>query len=85
MTGELGESSPVSKPPGSFSVLPSKSHIAVAAGPSLGDPGLSLTPSSSASLEMVARSSGLSSDSRSARATMTSASVKRSRPEICLT
>eukprot|EP00964_Phaeocystis_antarctica_P135727 scaffold100071_cov69-Phaeocystis_antarctica.AAC.4 len=59
--------------------------MAVAAGPSLGEPGLSLTPSSSASREIVARSSGSSSDLRSASATMTSASVRRSRPEICLT
>ena len=84
-TGLLGESSPVSKPPGSVVALPSKSHIAVAAGPSAGEPGLSLTPSSSARREIVARSSGSVSLRRSASASITSARVSRARPEICLT
>eukprot|EP00966_Prymnesium_polylepis_P319815 7376241-Prymnesium_polylepis.1 len=33
LTGEFGDSSPVSKPPGSVVTAPSKSHIAVAAAP----------------------------------------------------
>lgn len=76
----------MSKPPGSFETEPSNSQIATAAGPSTGEPGRNRTPSSMASREMLASSSGVGiSAARSARAIITRARVTRSRREICFT
>mmetsp|Transcript_7549 Transcript_7549/g.16461 ORF Transcript_7549/g.16461 Transcript_7549/m.16461 type:complete len:246 (+) Transcript_7549:171-908(+) len=84
-TGELGDSSPLSYPPGRVSTLPSKSHMATAAGPSGGAPSASSTPSSSARFPILSRSGGFVSLSRSSSAIMTFDSVSRARPPICFT
>mmetsp|Transcript_14230 Transcript_14230/g.47108 ORF Transcript_14230/g.47108 Transcript_14230/m.47108 type:complete len:229 (-) Transcript_14230:17-703(-) len=91
LTGEFGESSLVSKPPGSVSTEPSKSQIAVAAGPSRGEPSRSRTPSSRARREISSSCASSSSSPspppapRAARATITLASVVDARAPICLT
>mmetsp|Transcript_3764 Transcript_3764/g.7212 ORF Transcript_3764/g.7212 Transcript_3764/m.7212 type:complete len:241 (+) Transcript_3764:435-1157(+) len=84
-TGELGLSSPESYPPGSCCTVESKSHMPTAAGPSSAASGLNSTPSSIANFPINSKSAGLSSLSRSAKATMILQRVSRLRPEICLT
>mmetsp|Transcript_38943 Transcript_38943/g.117135 ORF Transcript_38943/g.117135 Transcript_38943/m.117135 type:complete len:248 (+) Transcript_38943:100-843(+) len=85
LTGEFGLSSPLSYPPGNVSTDASNSHMATAAAASSLASSFNSTPSSRARSPMVARSSGSSSPTRSARATMTLARVSLFRPEICFT
>mmetsp|Transcript_12514 Transcript_12514/g.27061 ORF Transcript_12514/g.27061 Transcript_12514/m.27061 type:complete len:252 (+) Transcript_12514:156-911(+) len=84
-TGEFGDSSPLSYPPGRVSTLPSNSHMATAAGPSAGASSASSTPSSNARFPIFSRSAGFTSLSRSSSASMTFDSVSRARPPICFT
>mmetsp|Transcript_15878 Transcript_15878/g.34323 ORF Transcript_15878/g.34323 Transcript_15878/m.34323 type:complete len:212 (-) Transcript_15878:1061-1696(-) len=84
-TGEFGDNSPFSYPPGNVSTLPSNNHIATAAGATGGVPSFNSTPSSNASFPINSKSAGFSSLSRSSNASMTLARVSLALPPICFT